>query len=112
MCAAIAERFCAALLGLVHSKHIRGLVLHTLEAMVVLGGRPFLASWGQAIVTSVEQCLPQLQQTDERDLRAVAQLVDAMVATTATAIHACARCVQHQPKLPLSWQTSCARYRW
>eukprot|EP00657_Telonema_sp_P-1_P006015 TRINITY_DN23946_c0_g1_i1.p1 TRINITY_DN23946_c0_g1~~TRINITY_DN23946_c0_g1_i1.p1 ORF type:complete len:139 (-),score=36.72 TRINITY_DN23946_c0_g1_i1:10-426(-) len=67
------------LVSLLGSAHMRAPALHTLEALVVLGGRGFLASWGQQICTAMQSMLQQLQQADQREIRAIAQLFDAMV---------------------------------
>ena len=67
---------------------------------MVLGGRAFVGAWGQPIATAVQAtvqqvfvalnalsaltvvCAVELQATDQREIRAVAQLFDAMVRTT------------------------------
>jgi len=76
----LATRFASILIGMLQSSKLtRAPVLHVLEALVVLGGRGFLATYGQQTAAAVEAMLPQLQQDNQREVRAVAQLVDAMV---------------------------------
>lgn len=58
--AGIAEKFGEKLIQLVGNKHVRGSVLFTLEALVVLGGRNFVSYWGEPIVAAVQSMLPQV----------------------------------------------------
>ena len=51
--------------------------MNTLEAYCILGGRDFLITYGEPIANTLRQVSPSF--TDGRDLRALFQLLDAMV---------------------------------